>query len=410
MAKQEKYIVGLDVGTSKICVVVGEIKSDDTIDVIGIGTAKSEGLKKGVVVSLDKTVEGIRKAVEEAELMAGIEISKVFIGISGHHIKGFNSRGVIGISTKQPEIFRDDIKRVIEAAHPAGMPADSEIIHVLPQEYKVDDHDGIQDPIGMTGRRLEVNAHIVTGSSSAIKNILTAVSRAGLSLNGKVLVQKANAEAVLSKDEMEMGVALVDIGAGTTNVAIFERGSLWHTGVIPVGGYNFTNDIAIGLRTAIPEAEKVKKKYGCVLSSYIEEDAVLEIHGVSNAKARIVPQQALVNILQPRSEELFQLVHQEIRKAGYDSVINAGLVVTGGGALLTGMTEIAELEFDLPARLGKPSGIGGLVDVVSSPAYATAIGLIKFGKSDSALLGRMPDGGVKRWYKRIKDFFLADYI
>lgn len=410
MAKQEKYIVGLDVGTSKICVVVGEIKSDDTIDVIGIGAAKSQGLKKGVVVSLDKTVDGIRKAVEEAELMAGIEISKVFIGISGHHIKGFNSRGVIGISAKQPEIFRDDIKRVIEAAHPAGMPADSEIIHVLPQEYKVDDHDGIQDPIGMTGRRLEVNAHIVTGSSSAIQNILTAVNRTGLNLAGKVLVQKANAEAVLTKDEMEMGVALVDIGAGTTNIAIFERGSLWHTGVIPVGGYNFTNDIAIGLRTAIPEAEKIKKKYGCVLASYIEEDAVFEVHGVGTPKARIVPQQALVNILQPRSEELFQLVHQEIRKAGYDSVINAGLVITGGGALLTGMTEIAELEFDLPARLGKPSGIGGLVDVVSSPAYATAIGLIKFGKSESAVLGRIPDGGVKRWYKRIKDFFLADYI
>lgn len=410
MAKQEKYIVGLDVGTSKICVVVGEIKSDDTIDVIGIGSSKSQGLRKGVVVSLDKTVEGIRKAVEEAELMAGIEIGKVFIGISGHHIKGFNSRGVIGISAKQPEIFRDDIKRVIEAAHPAGMPTDSEIIHVLPQEYKVDDHDGIQDPIGMTGRRLEVNAHIVTGSSSAIQNVLAAVNRAGLNLAGKVLVQTANAEAVLTKDEMEMGVALVDIGAGTTNIAIFERGSLWHTGVIPVGGYNFTNDIAIGLRTAIPEAEKVKKKYGCVLGSYIEEDAVLEIQGVGTPKARIVPQQALVNILQPRSEELFQLVHQEIRKAGYDSVINAGLVVTGGGALLTGMTEIAELEFDLPARLGKPSGIGGLVDVVSSPAYATAIGLIKFGKTESAILGRIPDGGMKRWYKRIKDFFLADYI
>lgn len=410
MAKQEKYIVGLDVGTSKICVVVGEIKSDDTIDVIGIGTSKSQGLRKGVVVSLDKTVEGIRKAVEEAELMAGIEISKVFIGISGHHIKGFNSRGVIGISAKQPEIFRDDIKRVIEAAHPAGMPADSEIIHVLPQEYKVDDHDGIQDPIGMTGRRLEVNAHIVTGSSSAIQNILTAVSRTGLNLAGKVLVPKANAEAVLTRDEMEMGVALVDIGAGTTNIAIFERGSLWHTGVIPVGGYNFTNDIAIGLRAAIPEAEKIKKKYGCVLSSYIEEDAVFEVQGVGTPKARIVPQQALVNILQPRSEELFQLVHQEIRKAGYDSVINAGLVITGGGALLTGMTEIAELEFDLPARLGKPSGIGGLVDVVSSPAYATAIGLIKFGKTESTLLGRIPDGNMKRWYKRIKDFFLADYI
>jgi cell division protein FtsA len=410
MAKQEKYIVGLDVGTSKICVVVGEIKGDYDIDVIGIGTAESYGLRKGVVVSLDKTMEGIRKAIEEAELMAGIEISKVFIGISGNHIKGFNSRGVIGISAKQPEIYREDIERVIEAAHPAGMPADSEIIHVLPQEFRVDDHDGIMDPTGMTGRRLEVNAHIVTGSSTAIQNMLSCVNRTGLSVSGKVLVQKANAEAVLTEDEKEMGVALVDIGAGTTNLAIFERGSLWHTAVIPVGGYNFTNDIAIGLRTPIPEAEKLKKKYGCVLGSFIEEDAVVEVGSVGSNKVRMIPQQTLVDILQPRSEELFSLVHTEVRKAGYESVINAGLVVTGGGALLTGMTDMAEMEFNLPARLGKPARIGGLVDVVSSPAYATAIGLIKFGLANQEHATRTPNTGVKRWYKRIRDLFLADYI
>ncbi len=410
MAKQEKYIVGLDVGTSKICVVVGEIKPDDSLDVIGIGSAESLGLRKGVVVSLDKTVEGIRKAVEEAELMAGIEIGQVFVGISGNHIRGFNSRGVIGISTKQQEIFREDIERVIAAAHPAGMPADSEIIHVLPQEFKVDDHEGIMDPTGMTGRRLEVNAHIVTGSTTAIQNVMTCVHRTGLNVAGKVLVQKANAEAVLTQDEQEMGAALVDIGAGTTNIAIFERGSLWHTAVIPVGGYNFTNDIAIGLRTPIPDAEKIKKKYGCVLTSYIEDDAVFEASGVGSPKKRVVPQQTLVEILQPRAEELFELVHQEISKAGYDSVINAGLVITGGGSLLTGMAEIAELEFDLPSRLGKPTGIGGLVDVVSSPAYATAIGLIKFGHAEEQAGGRQQEVGVKKLYKRIKDFFRADYI
>lgn len=410
MPKQDKYIVGLDVGTSKICVVVGEIKMDQSLDVIGIGSSQSQGLKKGVVVSLERTVAGIRKAIEEAELMAGIEISRVFMGISGNHIKGFNSRGVIGISTKQQEINREDVQRVIEAAHPAGMPADSEIIHVLPQEFKVDDHEGIQDPTGMTGRRLEVNAHIVTGSSTAIQNMLTCVHRTSLSVAGKVLVQKANAEAVLTKDEKEMGVALVDIGAGTTNIAIFERGSLWHTGVIPVGGYNFTNDIAIGLRTPIPEAEKIKKKYGCVLSSFIDPDAMIEASGVGAPKTRMVPQQTLVDILQPRAEELFHLIHQEIAKAGYDKVINAGLVITGGGSLLHGCTEIAELEFDLPARLGKPTGIGGLVDVVSSPAYATAIGLIKFGQTADAVGGRSADTGVKRLYKRIKDFFLTDYM
>jgi len=410
MAKQEKYIVGLDVGTSKICVVVGEIKDGNLLDVIGIGTAESNGLKKGVVVSLEKTIEGIRKAVEEAELMAGIEISRVYIGISGHHIRGFNSRGVIGISTKQPEINRDDVDRVIAAAHPAGMPADSEIIHVLPQEFKVDDHEGIMDPIGMQGRRLEVNAHIVTGSSTAIQNILVCAQRSGLNVAGKVLVQKANAEASLTEDEKEMGIALVDIGAGTTNIAIFERGSLWHTAVIPVGGYNFTNDIAIGLRTPIPDAEKIKKKYGCVLTSFLEDDAMFEASGVGTPKKRLVPQQTLVEILQPRSEELFGLVRQEITKAGYDTVINAGLVITGGGSLLTGITEIAELEFDLPARLGKPTGIGGLVDVVSSPSFSTAIGLIKFGMSQDAQSGYQQEAGVKRLYKRIKNFFLADYI
>lgn len=409
MAKQEKYIVGLDVGTSKICVVVGEIKMDGNLDVIGIGSAESHGLRKGVVVSLEKTMEGIRKAVEEAELMAGIEISQVFVGISGNHIKGFNSRGVIGISTKQQEIYRDDIERVIAAAHPAGMPADSEIIHVLPQEFKVDDHEGIMDPTGMTGRRLEVNAHIVTGSSTAIQNMLACVHRTSLNLSGKVLVQKANAEAVLTEDEKEMGVALVDIGAGTTNIAIFERGSLWHTAVVPVGGYNFTNDIAIGLRTPIPDAEKIKKKYGCVLTSYLDEEAVFEASGVGTPKVRMVPQQALVNILQPRAEELFRLVHEEITKAGYDSVINAGLVITGGGSLLTGIPEIAELEFDLPARLGKPTGIGGLVDVVSSPSYATSIGLIKFGLSEEATSSRQQEAGVKKLYKRLKDFFMADF-
>lgn len=410
MAKQEKYIVGLDVGTSKICVVVGEIKQDENLDVIGIGTTPSHGLRKGVVVSLEKTIEGIRKAMEEAELMAGIEISRVLVGISGNHIKGFNSRGVIGISAKQQEIYREDIERVIAAAHPAGMPKDSEIIHVLPQEFKVDDHDGIQDPTGMTGRRLEVNAHIVTGSSTAIQNTLTCVQRAGLSLAGKVLVQKANAEACLTEDEKEMGVALVDIGAGTTNIAIFERGSLWHTAVIPVGGYNFTNDIAIGLRTPIPDAEKIKKKYGCVLSSYLDEEAMFEASSVGTPKPRLVKQTTLVDILQPRAEELFTLVHQEISKAGYDGNINAGLVITGGGSLLTGMTEIAEMEFDLPARLGKPTGIGGLVDVVSSPSFSTAIGLIKFGQADNRSGGHVPEPGMKKLYKKIKNFFLADYI
>ncbi len=410
MAKQDKYIVGVDVGTSKICVVVGEQKPEGGLDIIGIGMTESFGLKKGVVVSLEKTVEGIRKATDDAELMAGIEISKVFVGIAGNHIKGFNSRGVIGVSHKQGEINRDDIKRVIEAARPAGMPADSEIIHVLPQEFRVDDHDGIVDPTGMTGRRLEVNAHIVTGSSTAIQNMLTCINRAGLSVAGKVLVQKANAEAVLTDDEQGMGIALIDVGAGTTNLSIFERGSLWHTAVIPVGGFNFTNDIAIGLRTPLPEAEKIKKKYGCVLSNYLEPDSVLEVCGVGSDKVRMVPQQLLVNILQPRAEELMELARQEIARAGYEGVINAGLVITGGGALLTGITEIAQIEFDLPARIGKPMGIGGLVDVVSSPAYATAIGLVKFGQLDSDAGGRQRDTGVKRFVDKLKGIFFTDYI
>lgn len=410
MGKQDKYIVGVDVGTSKICVVVGEQKPDGGLDVIGIGTAESHGLRKGVVVSLDKTIEGISKATDDAELMAGIEISRVFVGISGSHIKGFNSRGVIGISAKQKEINRMDVKRVIDAAHPAGIPADSEIIHVLPQEFRVDDHDGIVDPVGMKGKRLEVNAHIVTGSTTAILNVLTCIERGGLNVAGKVLVQKANAEAVLTQDELEMGVALIDIGAGTTNLSIFERGSLWHTAVIPVGGFNFTNDIAIGLRTPIPEAEKIKKKHGTVLASLVENEAMVEVPGVGSSKTQLVPQQLMVSILQPRAEELCQLVHEEVRRAGYEKAINAGVVLTGGGALLAGMCELAQLEFDLPARMGRPEGIGGLVDVVSSPAYATAIGLIKFGRDEAESGAKNTSTGVKRVYKWVRDLFTDEYL
>jgi len=378
VSQRERYVVGLDIGTSKVCTVVGESVDGGGLDVIGIGSAESKGLKRGVVVDLEAAVDSIKKSIEEAELMAGVEIGSVHLGLSGPHIKGFNSRGVVAVAGKNREVTRDDVRRAIDAARAVSLPAGREIIHVLPQDFVVDEQEGIGAPVGLTGARLEVNVHIVTGSQAATQNLVACVNRAGVEVSDTVVSQLAAAEAVLTPDERELGVALVDVGGGTADLAIFERGSLWHTAVVAVGGDHFTNDIAVGLRTPIPEAEKVKRRVGCALSGMVDEDETIEVASVGGRRPRVMARRILSDILQPRAEELFHLIWDEISKAGYEKSLNSGLVITGGGSMLEGMSEIAEQIFDLPIRRAVPSGFGGLSDHVGNPAYATAVGLIRY--------------------------------
>ncbi len=370
--------MGLDIGTHKVCAIVAEITDEGRLDIIGIGQAESKGLRKGVVINLEATVDSIKRVVEEAELMAGVEIGSAYVGIAGSHVRGFNSRGVIAVSGKNRIIEREDVRRVIEAAKAVSIPADREILHVLPQEFVVDDQDGIGDPTGMTGTRLEVNVHVITSSSTAVQNTVTCVNRAGLEVLDTVLTQLSAAEGVLTPDEKELGVALVDVGGGTTDLAIYEKGALWHTAVLQVGGEHFTNDVAVALRTPVNEAEKIKKKYGCALTSLIPEEDSIEVPSVGGRKPRIMARQVLGDVIQARAEEVCQLIFTEIRRAGFDRNLNSGVVFTGGGAILEGIPEIAEQIFDMPVRRGTPSGIGGLVDVVASPVYSTAVGLVLY--------------------------------
>ena len=380
MGRKDRYLVGLDVGTSKVCAIVGELVDDGALDIVGIGVAESRGIRRGVIVNLEAAVESIKKAIEEAELMAGVEVDAVHLSMAGPHIKGFNSRGVIAVAGKSREITRDDVRRAIEAAKAVSLPAGRDILHVLPQDFVVDEQDGIGAPVGMTGARLEVNGHIVTSSTTATQNIVSCVNRAGVHVIDTVIEQIAAAEAVLTQDEKELGVALVDIGGGTTDIAIFERGSLWHTAVIGVGGDHFTSDIAVGLRMPIPDAEKLKRKCGCALSAMVDEDETMDVASVGGRRPRVMARRILSEILQPRAEEIFHLVWDEIRRAGYEKSLNSGIVLTGGGAILEGMPEIAEQIFDLPIRRGAPTGVGGLADHVNSPAFATPVGLVAYGQ------------------------------
>ncbi len=384
--KKDRYVVGLDIGTHKVCAIVAEITEEGRLDVIGIGQTESKGLRKGVVINLDATIESIKKVVEEAELMAGVEMGSAYVGVAGTHIRGFNSRGVVAVASKNRAISREDVARSIEAAKAVSIPLDRDILHVLPQEFVVDDQDGIGDPTGMTGTRLEVNVHVITCSSTSAQNTVTCVNRAGLEASGTVLTQLAAAEACLAADEKELGVALVDIGGGTTDLAIFEKGSLWHTAVLQVGGEHFTNDVAVALRTPVSEAEKIKRKYGCALTSMVPEEDSIEVPSVGGRKPRILARQLLGDVIQARAEEVCQMILSEIKRAGFERSLNSGVVLTGGGAILEGMPEIAEQILDMPVRRGTPSGIGGLVDVVASPVYSTAVGLMLCGYRDR--LGR----------------------
>jgi cell division protein FtsA len=410
LAKRENILVGLDVGTTKICAIVGEVTEDGRIDVIGIGTHPSRGLKKGMVVNIESTVDSIKRAVEEAELMAGIQINSVYTGIAGGHVKGFNSRGVIAV--KDHEVTRADIQRVVDAARAVAIPLDREVLHVLPQEFIVDDQDGIKDPLGMSGVRLEAEVHIITGAVTSAQNIVKSVNRAGLEVMEIVLQPLASSEAVLTPEERELGVAMVDIGGGTTDVAIFIEGSIRHTAVLGVGGHHLTNDIAIGLRTPPADAEKIKIRYGSALTSLVENDETLEVPSVGGRPPRILSRQLLAEIIEPRAEEIFALVAREIQKAGYEERVASGVVITGGTSCLHGMVEIAEKVTNLPVRRGGPSGVGGLIDVVSSPIYATGVGLVLYARKnqDREELHRMGRGGMLRKMAHrmrswVKEFF-----
>ncbi len=376
MAKKGSIIVGLDIGTTKVCAVVGEI-TPDGIDVIGIGSSPCDGLRKGAVVNIDSTVESIKKAVDEAEEMSKCEIRSVFTGVAGPHIKSFNSYGIVPV--KGAEVEEGDVKRAIEAARAIAMPLDREVLHILPQHYLIDDQEGIKDPIGMTGVRLEVRVHIITGAVTAIQNILKAINNVGLEANEIILEQLAASEAVLSEDEKELGVTLVDIGGGTTDIAVFSEGSIKYTSVLPLGGNYLTNDIAIGLRTPVTEAEKVKIKYGCAFTPLIPQDQMIEVPSVGGREPRRVSRQILGGIIEPRMDEILNLVCREIVKSGFEERLAAGVVLTGGTALIQGISEMAEQIFNMPVRVGSPVRVGGLTDIVSNPMYATGVGLVLYG-------------------------------
>ena len=377
MSKKHDYIVGLDIGTTKICCIIGEVAHGDQVDIIGLGQYPSRGLRKGVVVNIDGTVESIKSAVEEAELMAGCEIDSVFVGIAGGHINSLNSHGII--AAKGKEIDQKDVDRVIEAAKAIAIPMDREVIHVLPQEYIVDNQEGIKTPLGMAGVRLEAKVHIVTAAVTSAQNIVKCVNKAGLGVQDIVLEQLASSESVLSHDEKELGVALIDIGGGTSDLAIFYQGSIKHTSVLTIAGSQMTNDIAIGLRTPNQEAEKIKHTYGCALSSMVRENETIKVPSVKGRDSKTVSRQILSEIIEARSRELFEMMNNEISLSGYRDIIFSGVVLTGGASSMLGMEDLAEEIFQLPVRVGVPSEMGGMIDVVSNPMYATSTGLIQYG-------------------------------
>ncbi len=396
--KQEEIIVGLDIGTTKIAAIVGEVTPDGT-DIIGIGTAPSKGLRKGVVVNIDATVDAIQAAIVEAENMAGCEVSTVYANISGGHIRGLNSHGVVAVKDK--EIRDSDVGRVIEAAKAMAIPLDREVLHVLPQEYVIDDQDGIRDPLGMAGVRLESKVHIVTTAVTSAQNVVKCANRCGLQVADIVLDPLASAEAVIEDDEKELGVALVDVGGGTADIALFVDGAIVHTSVLPLGGGHVTNDIAVGLRTPLEAAEGIKRKYGCALPELVSEEETMEVPSVGGREPRILSRQLLVKIIQPRVEEIFEHIRREIARSGYWDALAAGAVLTGGATSMEGVPELAEDVLGIPTRRGLPRGIGGLTDVVKSPAYSTGVGLVRFGTREGDIGVRPASHGERSVFKRM---------
>ncbi len=403
-------IVGLDIGTSKVVAIVGEVTADGGLEVIGLGSHKSTGLKKGVVVNIESTVQSIQRAVEEAELMAGCRIHSVYAGIAGSHIRSLNSHGIVAIRDR--EVLPLDVERVIDAAQAVAIPADQKVLHILPQEYLVDDQEGVRKPLGMSGVRLEAKVHLVTCAVNAMQNIEKCIRRCGLEVDDVILEQLASSYAVLTEDEKDLGVCLVDIGGGTTDIAIFTDGAIRHTGVIPIAGDQVTNDIAMALRTPTPNAEELKVKYACALASLARPEERIEVPSVGDRGARELSRQALAEVVEPRYEELFTLIQGELRRSGYEELLAGGVVLTGGTSKMEGVVELAEEIFHMPVRLGSPQQVKGLTDIVTNPIYATGVGLLQYG------LAEQMDGGRKKRRKntdseslleRVKSWFQGNF-
>lgn len=399
----KNLIVGLDIGTSKVVAIVGDVRDDGEIEVIGIGSHPSRGLKKGVVVNIESTVASIQRAVEEAELMAGCEINSVYTGIAGSHVRSLNSHGIVAISDK--EVKADDVDRVIDAARAVAIPADQKILHILPQEFIIDQQEGIREPISMSGVRLEAKVHMVTGAESAAQNIVKCVQRCGLRVEDIVLEQLASNYSVLTEDEKELGVCLVDIGGGTTDIAVFSGGAIRHTAVIPIAGDQVTNDIAVSMRTPTQYAEEIKIKYACALTQLARAEETIKVPGVGDKPPKELSRQALAEVVEPRYDELFTLVQAELRRSGFEDLIAAGIVLTGGSSRMEGVVELAEEIFHAPVSVGSPRHVTGLKDIVTNPVYATGVGLLLYGQQreeETHGRGRARSTGMmgrlKRWF------------
>ena len=402
-------IVGLDIGTSKVVAIVGEVNDEGEIEIIGIGSHPSRGLKKGVVVNIESTVQSIQRAVEEAELMAGCQIHAVHAGIAGSHVKSLNSHGIVAIKDK--EVGPLDVERVIDAARAVAIPADQRILHILPQEFIIDEQEGIREPVGMSGVRLEAKVHLVTGAVSAAQNIVKCVRRCGLEVDDIILEQLASSQSVLTEDEKELGVCLVDIGGGTTDMAVFTEGAIRHTAVIPIAGDQVTNDIAVALRTPTQHAEEIKVKYACALRQLANPDDSIEVPSVGDRPPRRLSRQTLAEVVEPRYEELLTLVQAELRRSGFEDLVAAGIVLTGGSSKMEGVIDLAEEVFHMPVRLGIPQGVSGLVDVVRNPIYATGVGLLQFGHQCRVSGGMdvSADGGFNSVWRRMKSWFQGNF-
>ncbi|MGA0933873.1 MAG: cell division protein FtsA [Pseudohongiellaceae bacterium] len=400
-------IVGLDIGTSKVVAIVGEINAEGGLNIVGIGRHRSRGLKKGTVVNIESTVQSIQRAVEEAELMAGCQIHSVYAGIAGSHIRSMNSHGIVAIRDK--EVYPADIERVIDAAQAVAIPADQKVLHILPQEYIIDSQEGVKEPLGMSGVRLEAKVHLVTCATNAAQNIEKCIKRCGLETDEIILEQLASSYSVLTEDEKELGVCLVDIGGGTTDIAIFTEGAIRHTGVIPIAGDQVTNDIAMALRTPTDHAEELKIKYACALSQLASADDMIKVPSVGERPPRELSRQALADVVEPRYDELFHLIQAEIRQSGYEDVLAAGMVFTGGTSKMEGVVELAEEIFHMPVRIGMPTEVNGLVDIVRNPTYSTAVGLLLYGMRQT----QEREGNVVRepgitLFDRVKSIFKAE--
>lgn len=405
----KNLIVGLDIGTSKVVAIVGELTPEGGIDVIGLGFHPSRGLKKGVVINIESTVESIRRAIEEAELMAGCEIRSVYAGIAGSHIKSMNSHGIVAVREK--EVVVTDVDRVIDAAKAVAIPADQKILHVLPQEFVIDTQEGIKEPVGMSGVRLEAKVHLVTGAVSAAQNIIKCVERCGLDVDDIILEQLASSYAVLTEDEKELGVCLVDIGGGTTDIAVFTEGSIRHTAVIPIAGDQVTNDIAVALRTPTQNAEDIKVKHACALRQLAAMDDMIEVSMVGNRPSRRMSRQTLAEVVEPRYEELLTLIQAELRRSGFEDLMAAGIVLTGGASKMEGVVELAEEVFHMPVRLGSPHNVSGLTDVVENPIFATSVGLLMYGQNQqqSHRYELSSKSGMRGLMRRMRSWFQGNF-